>query len=183
MSNITKSLKKFTNKVIHWPKTGVEDRSQPHSSLEVPFASHAPAPRSTASLNDDISKSAIPLAVPNQSQDAALLNPRTAFLRSSAHSRVDTTNQTPVMPGAIEKADRPRSEEHSTSIRPSQHSHSDGIVKVGNVAWKGLETALRLLERSADAFPPLKSAVGGLVACLDLTQVNYCFCFDSRGSF
>jgi hypothetical protein len=46
------------------------------------------------------------------------------------------------------------------------------------VAWKGLETALRLLERSADAFPPLKSALSGLVACLDLTQVNYCFGFD-----
>jgi hypothetical protein len=34
-------------------------------------------------------------------------------------------------------------------------------------------TALRLLEKSADAFPPLKSAVGGLVACLDLAQVSY----------
>ncbi len=48
----------------------------------------------------------------------------------------------------------------------------------GSVAWKGLETALRLLEKSAGAFPPLKSAVSGLVACLDLTQVNYSFGFD-----
>ena len=47
------------------------------------------------------------------------------------------------------------------------------------MAWKGLETALtRLLERSANAFPPLKAAVSGLIACLDLTQVNYYFGFD-----
>ena len=42
------------------------------------------------------------------------------------------------------------------------------------VARNGLETTLRLLERSADAFPPLKSAVGGLVGCLDIIQVRYC---------
>jgi len=42
-----------------------------------------------------------------------------------------------------------------------------------NVAWHGLETALRVLEKSADAFPPLKSAVGGLVACLDVVQVSH----------
>ena len=48
------------------------------------------------------------------------------------------------------------------------------LTKVGSAAWGTLETALRLLEKSADACPPLKSAVGGLVACLDLTQVSYC---------
>jgi hypothetical protein len=171
MSNITERLKKYKNKVFHRRTPGVEDRSRPHSSLDVPFASHTPAARSTASLNDNISQSAIPPAIPNQSQDAALLNPRTASLHSSAHSRVDTANRAP----AIEKADRSRSEDHSTSVRPSQHSYSDALVKAGGVAWKGLETALRLLERSAGACPPLKSAVGGLVACLDLTQVNYFF--------
>jgi len=45
------------------------------------------------------------------------------------------------------------------------------------VTWSALETALRLLEKSADAFPPLKSAVGGLVACLDLAQVGYGYGF------
>ena len=118
--------------------------------------------RSTVSLNDNISKSASPPAVnSNQSQDT-ILNPRTASLQ--APSRVDTANQAP----------GPRSEECSMSLRASQQS---ALVKAGSVAWKGLETALRLLERSADAFPPLKSAVCGLVACLDLTQVNYCFGF------
>jgi hypothetical protein len=154
-------FKKLKNP-FHRRKLGVEDRSQLYSSLDVPSAS-------TVSLNDNISKSSIPPAVPNQSQDT-LVNPRTASLHSSAPSRVDTANKVPV-----EKADRPRIEECSTSLKPSQQS---ALVKAGSVAWKGLETALRLLERSADAFPPLKSAVGGLVACLDLSQVNYCFSFD-----
>jgi hypothetical protein len=57
-------------------------------------------------------------------------------------------------------------------------SEQSALVKAGSVAWKGLETALRLLEKSAGAFPPLKSALSGLVACLDLTQVNYCFGFN-----
>ncbi|KAF9564487.1 WD40 repeat-like protein [Agrocybe pediades] len=40
----------------------------------------------------------------------------------------------------------------------------------GATVWKAMETALRLLKESADACPPLKSAVGGLVACLDLAK-------------
>ena len=170
LANMPNIIKKLTNKAFHRRKPGAEDRSRPHSSLDVPSPSYASAPRSTAPLNDSISGGAIPPAVPNKSQDAALLNPRTVSQRSSAHSRVDTANQALVVPGTIEKIDRPRSEEHSTS-------YSDAFVKAGSIAWKGLETALRLLERSADAFPPLKLAIGGLVACLDLAGVIYCFCF------
>ena len=51
---------------------------------------------------------------------------------------------------------------------------ASGKYKEGfSVAWHGLETVLRVLEKSADAFPPLKSAVGGLVACLDVVQVSH----------
>ena len=104
--------------------------------------------------------------------------------RSRSHSSLDVSSASnapaprstvSLSDTANQAADRPRSEECSTSLRPSQQS---ALMKAGSVAWRGLETALRLLERSAGAFPPLKSAVGGLVACLDLTQVNYCFGFD-----
>ena len=155
----------FMNKVFRRRKLDAEGL---YSSLDVSnsSASHA----SPVSLNNNICKSTIPLAVSNQSQDT-LLNPRTAeSLHSSAPSRVDTANKV-----SIEKADRPQIAECSTSLRPSQQS---ALLKAGSVAWKGLETALRLLEKSAGAFPPLKSALGGLVACLDLTQVNYYFGFD-----
>ena len=39
------------------------------------------------------------------------------------------------------------------------------------LAWDGLDTALRLLKESSDAFPPLKSAVGGVISLIDLVQV------------
>jgi hypothetical protein len=47
------------------------------------------------------------------------------------------------------------------------------LSEVWNVARSGLEVALRALEKSADAFPPLKFAVSGLVACLDVIQASY----------
>ncbi|KAF4612686.1 hypothetical protein D9613_011778 [Agrocybe pediades] len=42
--------------------------------------------------------------------------------------------------------------------------------KLGSLLWKTTQTALRLLEQNSDGFPPLKTAVGVLVTCLDLTQ-------------
>jgi hypothetical protein len=47
------------------------------------------------------------------------------------------------------------------------------------MALSGLETTLRVLEKSADGFPPLKFAVGALVACLDVIQVSYDFRFTT----
>ncbi|KAF4609673.1 hypothetical protein D9613_012022 [Agrocybe pediades] len=60
----------------------------------------------------------------------------------------------------------------SASSNPStahqvMHQHREDSVET---AWKSTEVALRVLEKSADAFPPLKSAVAGLVACLDLAK-------------
>jgi len=40
------------------------------------------------------------------------------------------------------------------------------------VVWNGLQTALGVLKESSDVFPPLKSAVNGLVACLNVVQVS-----------
>ncbi|KAF9542708.1 WD40 repeat-like protein [Agrocybe pediades] len=74
---------------------------------------------------------------------------------------------------------RPRSSRtpsRSTSPNPSnlptthQEPQQHGLENPVKTAWKATEVALRLLEKSADVFPPLKSAVGGLVACLDLAK-------------
>ena len=58
-------------------------------------------------------------------------------------------------------------------------STADKIKKAWGVTRSALVTALRLLEKSAGTFPPLKSAVGGLVACLDLAQVRYGWGFNA----
>ena len=74
------------------------------------------------------------------------------------------------MPGADTISSHPSTQQPTTS----SGSKSTNKVKEGlGVALNGLETVLRVLEKSADACPPLKSAVGGLVACLDVIQVSY----------
>lgn len=40
-------------------------------------------------------------------------------------------------------------------------------------ASTGLEAALRVLEKSAETFPPLKSAVGQFLSCLDIIKASY----------
>jgi hypothetical protein len=56
---------------------------------------------------------------------------------------------------------------------PTTVASALGNVKdTGSVAWVGLGSALRVLKESSDVFPPLKSAVSGLLACLDVLQVN-----------
>jgi len=65
---------------------------------------------------------------------------------------------------------------HQTSSR-SEPEPSDKRKNAWGVAWNGLETALRVLEKGADACPPLKSVLGWLIACLDLAQVRYGFGF------
>ena len=86
-----------------------------------------------------------------------------------------------LFPRTIVETDPPGDDEPSTSDRSPQDSsspgknYSDVLEGSKSVEWKRLDTALRFLEKSADACPPLKSAIGGLVACVDQTQVSYCF--------
>ena len=44
--------------------------------------------------------------------------------------------------------------------------------KVGEEAWIGLKATLKLLERSSDAFPPLKSAVAGFLGVVDIFEAS-----------
>jgi hypothetical protein len=55
---------------------------------------------------------------------------------------------------------------------PSTASVFRTAKEVGSVAWAGLGTALRVMKESSEVFPPLKSAVSGLLACLDVFQVK-----------
>ena len=38
--------------------------------------------------------------------------------------------------------------------------------------FQGVKTTLRLVERAADAFPPLKSTIGGLLGVIDIVEVR-----------
>ena len=65
------------------------------------------------------------------------------------------------------------------SASGTERNTSDKLKKAWGVTWSGLQTTLRLLEKSANAFPPLQSAVGGLVPCLDLAHVGYSCRFNT----
>jgi hypothetical protein len=47
------------------------------------------------------------------------------------------------------------------------------LAEPGGAEWAGLRSALRTLQDSAGMFPPLQSAVGALVSCLDLFEVGF----------
>lgn len=74
----------------------------------------------------------------------------------------------PSMLGA-RPASAPVSRTQATSHRSST---LEKLKDAREVAWNGLETTLRALGKSADEFPPLRSAVDSLVACLDIVQVS-----------
>ena len=53
----------------------------------------------------------------------------------------------------------------------SAASRGDGR-SANDTAWSGLKTLLDLLNASADAFGPLKSAVGGISECINIYEVR-----------
>ena len=67
---------------------------------------------------------------------------------------------------------RPSSTTSASVPGASSAGVADKIKAIARVAGSGLETTIRLLEKSAAACPPLQSAAGGLVACLNLAQVS-----------
>ena len=88
----------------------------------------------------------------------------------------DKVGETPDVDGNRSQDAIPSSQQSSSH---PEINTADEIKKTWGVTRSALATALRLLEKSADAFPPLKSAVGGLVACLDLAQVSYGWGFNT----
>src|SRR5215475_11619590 len=57
----------------------------------------------------------------------------------------------------------------SHTASPAQQSVPRSAL---NNAWEGTKTILRLVKDSADAFPPLKSTAGGLIALIELIEVR-----------
>ena len=163
----THNLAKAPRKVY----TRIRNMLLPNSRSSSPHSSALPG---TSAAND------APSVVRDRSHDSLLSTPRPSSQRSFALTETDFTDKVDETPGVV--GDRSQESNLPTPHPASQQSPScpelnasDKLKKAWGVTWSGLETALRLLEKSADAFPPLKSAVGGLVACLDLAQVGYVY--------
>jgi hypothetical protein len=85
-------------------------------------------------------------------------------LVATSRSPASTPPKVQPRPGAI--ADPTLSVSASAAAPPPSTVH--GPTKI---AWSGVKTFLGLLNESADAFGPLKSAVGGIVRCIEIYEV------------
>ncbi|KAG8744075.1 hypothetical protein FRC10_010861 [Ceratobasidium sp. 414] len=47
-----------------------------------------------------------------------------------------------------------------------------GVKRAARAAWSRLENALQTLQQSSDMFPPVKPAVNGLLACMDILEAT-----------
>jgi hypothetical protein len=62
--------------------------------------------------------------------------------------------------------------QHQLAEGPSSQNFSSTAAEKG---WEGLKIALRVLEQSAKAFPPLGMAVSGLIVAIDVIEVSVPF--------
>lgn len=128
----------------------------------------SPGPRSCSPLESS--------AAPPHTQSPSHIPPEGPSLTISTHL---TQRQTPGATQLIAGSSTPSANTSQVSATVTSHTTNPGpstLKKLKNArktAWAGLETALRALGRSADEFPPLRSAVDSLVACLDVVQVSY----------
>jgi len=127
-----------------------------------------PPPPST-SKPDHAAGDSSPSPRPSPSPNPSTIVPAPAQIRepTGQSEAPSTSNAGPALSMATTASLATPAAPTATANKPSE---------AWSLAWTGLETTLRLLEKSADAFPPLKSAVGGFVACLDVIQAS----LDSR---
>lgn len=133
-------------------KDAFHPTSDSHSSSPRPERSPAPS-------EDPRGLSTAPSKNPSQLSGIEAVSHPAPEATDPSGSRVLDVNPRIVEPNAQNVLD----------LRPSIH---DKLKEARNTVWAGLEVALHVLEQSSDVFPPLKSAVGGLNACIQIVKVK-----------
>jgi hypothetical protein len=154
----TKSKRKRIRRAIRRGIDLVEEVLNPSSRPSSPHPS-GPAALSAESPSPALSGN------PNADTDHAshLSNPIPHSEQSTPHSPTSSSTPGPSSgPGTVSPVPATSGGLNATKW----------LTGVENAAWTGFESALRVLDKSADAFPPLKSAVGRFLACLDIIQVG-----------
>ena len=115
-------------------------------------------------------------------------SPQPQLRHGAPTPRFITTRETPQQPSAqtqgstllpyqVTSAGRSAS---TANLEAADGAHSvnaesrltQAAKNAGADAWTGLKVALQLLERSSDAFPPLKSAVAGFLGVVDVFEAS-----------
>ena len=143
----------------HWHTLGVIDRSQSQSLN--PFYHQMPGrERSKGRLTNKF-KHLLHFLIPGRSKSPLPNRPITPTLDPQASS-------TPVGPDPTQPLNSPSSNIYSSIVvQPAGSEDSRGKATV----FQGVKTTLRLVERAADTFPPLKSTAAGLLGVIDIVEV------------
>lgn len=146
-------------------------RSKNASTSSLPnMGQTSPSPQSSA-LPPAVTPSAqtpIP-SVPTNLPDDGLSPGAVIVLAHSTTTSIDSLSNVVVDPQPP-AATVPPPSLHKASVPTKQKS---SLEHAKSTAWAGLKTLLKVLESSADAFGPLKSAIGGLNQCIDIYEVGY----------
>ena len=153
------SLKRRARGVKKWFRTGDQALTS-HTSSRVP--SPQPQPSSGAS--------------PSQ------LAPTHGSLLLSAQSPHSV-----LLPHPVPSGSRSTSTANLVIVDSAQSADAESRLtqaakKAGAEAWIGLKATLNLLERSSDAFPPLKSAVAGFLGVVDIFEASDLSMYASQGA-
>jgi hypothetical protein len=135
--------------LIHTPcRAGTQPPSS-SSGSSVGVQSRAPSPSPSGTPNQTAAAQSIPCQTPNPAGPSAGPSRAGANPAGGATNVTSATNPKPTTLGKAKKA--------------------------GKAAWTGLEGALNALHITSKVFPPLQSAIGEVIGCLDIVQVGYHF--------
>ena len=66
----------------------------------------------------------------------------------------------------------PSSNIYPSIVEPEGVKGPEGKADLASTIFQGVKTTLQLVEKAADAFPPLKSTVSGLLGVIDIMEVG-----------
>jgi hypothetical protein len=89
-------------------------------------------------------------------------------------------SSTPVGPDSspdTQPLNSPSSNIYSSIVKPEEDKGPEGKADLASTVFQGVKTTLQLVETVADACPPLKSTIAGLLGVIDIVEVrNYQGC-------
>ncbi|KAF8601236.1 hypothetical protein BDV93DRAFT_585628, partial [Ceratobasidium sp. AG-I] len=163
-TKIKRKIKRSVDKISRTPSVNNTPVASSSVSINNSGATSAPVPAASIS----VSVSGGLLAPPHPSSQTG----RTSVLQSAPASPLTLSANLPAPVSQNNTSGSPAVQSgasiqiaSATSIMPPGPERS-----VKSTAWSGLKTLFGLLNQSADAFPPLKSAIGGILGCIEIYE-------------
>jgi hypothetical protein len=108
------------------------------------------------------------------------LSPSSSPNRPITPTQDPQTSSTPVGPDPspthgipdTQLPNSPSSNIYPSIVIPAGDKAPGGKADLASTVYQGVKTTLQLVERAADAFPPLKSTVAGLLGVIDIVEVH-----------